>query len=167
MSLKDTTRQEAILERLTRCVEKSPDIGAMLLVGSFASGTADVVSDLDLFLITYEGRFEQAWKRRDELHVTGAIVHWDEQAGEPHSVAGHRWVTPELVLVESVISAPRDGARLAAPFKLVVGDTRLVENFPRRPPIDRSEMTDEATHPVDSAYEELKEAVRRHFRTHG
>ncbi|MGH2699060.1 MAG: hypothetical protein ACRDJL_07665 [Actinomycetota bacterium] len=162
MSLSNTTRQETLLERLAHYVERSPSLGAMLAIGSFANGTADAVSDLDLYLIAYEGRFKQAWRSRNELHVTGSIVDWDEMDGELRGVAGHRWVTPELVVVESVISSPRDGGRLADPFKLIVGDIRLVEGFPRRPRIDRSEMTGDQAHPVDVAYEELKKAVREH-----
>jgi hypothetical protein len=165
MSSNDTTRQDRLLQRLARYVDESADLGAMLLLGSFASGTADAVSDIDLFLIAYEGRFEQAWARRTEWHVTGAIVDWDESEGEPRSVAGHRWLTPDLVLVESIITAPRNGGRLAEPFKLVAGEARLVDEVPRRPPIERSEMTGEGAHPVDIAYEELKKAVRASARS--
>jgi hypothetical protein len=105
-------------------------IGALVVVGSFASRTADAVSDLDLFFITYQGRFKDAWNRRCDLHVTGAIVEWDLLDAQGDPVGGHRWLSPDLVLVEAVISEPDGGGRLAEPFGLVTGD-------PRAPPSER------------------------------
>lgn len=158
----------ALVEGLARYVEASPHIGAMVLVGSFANGTADAMSDLDLIFLVHEGHFEPAWRRREELHVTGSVIHWDEHGGEsneePHGVGGHRWITPDLVVVESVVSTPQGGGRLAEPHKLVVGDPRLVQGFPKRPPIDRAEMTDEGAHAVDVAYGKFKDAVRNPHR---
>lgn len=160
MPLEGTGRHQALLEALARYVEDSADFGALVLLGSFAKGTADAVSDVDLFFITYRGRFEQAWAHRHELHVTGALVHWDEMEDELAEVGGHRWVTTDLVLVESVISAPQGGARLAAPFKVYGGDSSLVDAFPKRLPVGPGDMTDEGAHPVDVAYDAFKKAVR-------
>jgi hypothetical protein len=80
MSLTDTSRQDALLRHLSEYVEDSAAIGALVVVGSFANEAADALSDLDLFFITYQGRFEDAWDRRRDLHVTGAIVEWDLDA---------------------------------------------------------------------------------------
>jgi hypothetical protein len=82
MSLTDPSRQFAMLERLLEYVDGSVAIGALVVVGSFASRTADAVSDLDPFFITYQGRFEDAWNRRRDLHVTGAIVEWEVALGK-------------------------------------------------------------------------------------
>ena len=160
-----TTRQEGVLDRLAQYVEQSADIGAMVVLGSFAKGTADALSDLDLFFITHQDRFQEAWERRRDLHVTGAIVHWDHGDEEGAPVAGHRWLSPDLVLVESVISAPQGGGRLAEPLRLVAGDSGLVESFPRRPTVTRTEITDINGHPVNVAYDGFKRAVRNASRT--
>ena len=160
MELQSTTRQHALLQTLADHVNTSPNIGALVVLGSFANRTADAVSDLDLFFIAYDGHFQDAWERRRELHVTGAIVEWDELAPDSGPVAGHRWLTPDVVLVESVISVPEGGGRLAEPFKVVAGDAELVVNFPRRPAVQRAEMTSAEDHPVDVAYDALKKAVR-------
>jgi predicted nucleotidyltransferase len=86
-------RQEPAIRSLADHVEHSPYLGAAVLVGSFAEGKADDVSDVDLFLITREDQFSEAWKSRHELHVTGALVAWDEN--EEELVGGHRWLTPD------------------------------------------------------------------------
>jgi predicted nucleotidyltransferase len=160
MSLTEESRQDAVLKQLAEYVEESAVIGAMVVVGSFAAGTADAVSDLDLFFITYQGRFEDAWNRRRDLHVTGAIVEWDLLDAQDHPVGGHHWLSPELVLVESVISGPHGGGRLTEPLRLVAGDPELLHGFPRRAPIQDDEMTDVEQHPVDIAYDAFKRAVR-------
>lgn len=160
MLLRDTSRQQVLLDALASHVHDSPNIGALVLVGSFANGTADAVSDLDLFFITYDDHFEDSWARRHDLHLTGALVHWDQQDQERPEVAGHRWVTPDLVVVECVVSSPQGGARLASPFKFYAGAEALVDGFPKREPIDRSDMTDEDTHPIDIVYDVFKKAVR-------
>ena len=159
MSLTDTSRQHAVLERLSEYVEGSAAIGALVVVGSFASRTADAVSDLDLFFITYRDHFEDAWTRRRDLHVTGAIVEWDVQDAQGDAVGGHRWLSPELVLVEAVISEPDGGGRITQPFELVTGDPQLLKGFPRRGSVEADETTT-VDHPVDIAYDEFKRAVR-------
>lgn len=159
MSMTDTTRQDALLEGLADYVEASAAIGALIVVGSFAAGTADAVSDLDVFFPTYPGRFEDAWNHRRDLHITGSVIEWDVLDEQRDVVAGHYWLSPDLVLVEAVISEPDGGGKLAEPFTFVRGDPELLEQFPRRGPIDASEMT-AAGHPVDVAYDALKRAVR-------
>lgn len=159
MSLIDTSRQDALLGRLADYVESSQAIGALVVVGSFAAGTADAVSDLDLFFITKPGEFQDAWNRRRELHLTGAIVEWDVLDSGQSLVGGHRWLSSDLVLVEAVISEPDSGGRLAEPLRLVTGDAELLEHFPRRGAIEVNEMTG-IGHPVDVAYDAFKKAVR-------
>jgi hypothetical protein len=142
MSLTDTRRQDALLKRLSEHVEDSVAFGALVVVGSFASRTADAVSDLDLFFITYRGRFKDVWNRRRDLHVTGEIVEWDLLNANADAVGGHRWISPDLVLVEAVISEPDGGGRIAEPFELVTGDPQLLKGFPRRKPVDADKNED-------------------------
>ncbi|MGH2820649.1 MAG: nucleotidyltransferase domain-containing protein [Actinomycetota bacterium] len=158
-------RQAEAIARLVQAVKESPHLGAAVITGSFARGRVDPLSDIDLLLIANEGDFERAWKDRRKLHVTGCLLAWDNRS-EDRPVGAHKWITPDLVLVECLISAPSGGARLAEPFEMLTGDRPLVERFPRRPPIDRSEMTPEGLHPVELAYDRLKEELRRHLGGH-
>jgi predicted nucleotidyltransferase len=159
MPLTNTSRQDGLLERLGDYVEASPAIGTLVVVGSFAAGNADAVSDLDLFFVTYPDRFEDAWNHRHELHVTGALVEWDVLEPASQRVGGHRWLSLDLVLVEAVISESDGGGRIAEPFRLVRGDPELLDQFPRREAIDVNEMSANG-HPIDVAYDAFKQAVR-------
>jgi hypothetical protein len=153
-------RQGPAVRLLADHVAASPHFGAAVLVGSFARGDADAVSDVDLLLITYEGHFRSAWETRQQLHVNGSLVAWDEQREDLPEVGGHRWLTPDLVLFEALISAPFGGGRLAKPYRLLTGEESLLAAFPQRRPIDRSEMCSREAHPVGVAYDRLKVAVR-------
>lgn len=130
-------------------------------MGSLAAGTADAASDIDLIICTRPGRFADAWAARHELHATGALVSWDDHRQAGTEIAVHRWVTPDLVLVEALYAAPGSGARLAQPWKLITGDHDTAAAFPARPPIHRSEMNRDAAHPVDQAFDDLKLALGR------
>lgn len=50
-------------------------------------------------------------------------------------------------------------ARLADPFRVVAGPADAAELLPRCPPVRREEMGANV-HPVERAYEALKEALR-------
>ena len=109
-----------------------------------------------LAAITRPGRFADAWACRRELHVTGALVSWDGQRQAATEVAVHRWVTPDLVLVEALFAEPGSGVRLAQPWRLIAGEPEVAAVFPARPPINRSEMNRAGAHPVDQAFDDLK-----------
>jgi hypothetical protein len=59
------------------------------------------------------------------------------------------WLTPDVVLVECLLVEP-GRIRTANPAFVTAGDTGVLDRYPTRPPIDRSQFV--ATHPVDSAY---------------
>lgn len=129
-------------------------------MGSLAAGSADAVSDIDLIICARPGRFAQVWRRRCDLHVTGALVSWDDEGQAAAEIAVHRWVTDDLVLVEALFAAPGSGVRLAQPWRIIAGGPQVAGAFASRPPIDRSEMDREAAHPVDRAFDDLKVALR-------
>jgi len=110
-------------------------------------------------LIAPEGAFEQAWGYRTKLHITGSLASWDELHDETPEVGAHKWLTPDLVLVECLVSTPSSGVRLVEPFLLLAGPPDLPDRIARRKAISRSTMR-EAAHPVERAYDELKQAVR-------
>jgi hypothetical protein len=77
-------------------------------------------------------------------------------------VGAHKWVTNDLVLGECLLAAPDSGVRLAGTAvpggRRRTGACRAVH---RRPPIQRAEL-DIDVHPVERAYDQLKEVIRSH-----
>jgi hypothetical protein len=158
-------RQDAALAAIAgRLAAMTDCIRGALVVGSIAAGTADAASDIDLLVCAQPGRFGEAWRRRDELHVTGAPVAWDNDPADSSEIGTHRWITSDLIMVEALITARGSGVRLARPWKVIAGDASVAECFEPRPPIDRTEFDTTGAHPVELAYDNLKCALRRHSR---
>jgi len=150
-------RQWPTLNGLIGRVGADPAFAAAVLVGSFAAGRADALSDIDLLLFAPDGGFAAAWERRHDLHVTGALIAWDERREPDREIGKHQWVTEDVVYVECLIATPASGCRLAEPYVVVAGV--LPPTVTRRPPIARSELTF-GPHPVERAYDMFKFAVR-------
>ena len=74
-------------------------------------------------------------------------------------MTAHKWIDDSGVLVEVLIATASGPLRVAEPARVVLGDPAVLTRTTRRPPITREEMT-ESAHPVESAYDKLKEAVR-------
>lgn len=153
-------RQERLVELLRDAIAVAPGVDGALVIGSLAAGSADAVSDVDLFVCVTADEFTQAWTNRHRLHVTGSIAAWDHLSES--EIGAHCWVTPDVVLVEALFATPASGARLAPPWTTLVGSPDLAERFRRRPPIDRSEFDTINAHPVDVAYNNLKTTLRLH-----
>jgi hypothetical protein len=155
-------RQRDVVDRIGEWIAMIPEFAGAILVGSLAAGTADAASDVDLIVCPASGQFAGAWARRAALHVAGALVCWDEAFGSATGIATHRWVTDGMVYVEALFGEPGSGIRLAPPWRVIAGESRLAERYPMRPPIDRvTEFAGRKTaHPVDLAFEDLKTALR-------
>ena len=155
-------RQWPALERLRAHVEVSPALAGMILVGSFAHGEVDPLSDLDVVLVVPEGGFDAAWTAREALHGDAALVCWDQRDPGFDQAGAHKWITSDLVLVECLLATPDSGVRLARPAAVVAGDAGLIERFPGRAAISSEEAAREPSrlHTVERAYDELKAAVR-------
>jgi hypothetical protein len=161
-------RQDSVLAGLSERIGHDSDLAGALLLGSFATRTADELSDVDVLVVVREGRFEAAWAARSRLEGGEAIVAWDDVDPARADIGGHKWLTRELVLVECLLAAPASGVRLAEPFSLLVGDASLPDLLERRAPIAREELEDFAQkradlgrmHAVETAYEHLASAVR-------
>jgi len=153
------TRQLAALDDLLRRAAKVPEVEAVILIGSLASGAADSVSDVDAIVIVGELSFDAAHQQRHAFHAASVPACWDHPIGPPSDVAAHKWIDGSGVLVEVLIATASGPVRVAEPARVVLGDPAVLTRTSRRPPIKREEMT-ESTHPVESAYDKLKEAVR-------
>jgi hypothetical protein len=152
--------QLATLAALIEHINASSRLDGAILLGSFAQGTPDAASDLDLIVCVRDSRFVEAWQERTALQVTGAMVWWDHHL-IPDQMGTHKWVTDDLVLVECLLAAPASSVRLASPYRVVAGDPELADRFTVRPPIQRHEMGTDV-HPVEHAYDQLKEVIRTH-----
>jgi Nucleotidyltransferase domain len=145
----------------------SPPFLGIVLLGSFARGEADDLSDVDFTVYAGEGEFEAAWEQRHRLHPADASC-WDypRPAGD-RDVASHRWLTIDFVLFDGLIATP-SGTRLADPMHVLVGDEALTRQIVKRKPItaeERHRRKDELPlNAVEKLYGELKLAVRAHRR---
>ncbi len=152
-------RQWPTIERLAEFARSHARVfAAAVLVGSFAAGRADPLSDIDLILLAPDGGFADAWALRHDLHGPGVLVEWDQPREGLPEVAGHNWVTDDLVVVETLFATPSSGFRLADPFAVLAGS--VPADVSRRPPIARAEMVG-WPHAVDLAYSTFKHVVRR------
>lgn len=160
MLLAAQSRHRAAVEEVLGAMTSDPDLLGILLLGSFAAGTADALSDLDLLLVVEDDGFERVWEKRALLHRP-ALFAWDLFAGE-RPVGAHKWLTSELVLVECLIAEPGSGVRLAEPFVRLSGPVDLPDRLTRRAPILRGEVTGGAIegNMVEALYDAFKHYVR-------
>jgi predicted nucleotidyltransferase len=158
----------ALVELVVR-IEARPELfDGAILMGSLVEGRGDDLSDIDLMAVVAEGRFADAWAARRELSE-GALYAWDHVEGEDRKVAGHKWLTRDLIKVECLIATPSSGMRLAEPVAVVAGDPSLPDRFERRGPIAREALEAYAqdlrdsgrVHEVEARYGELKATLRR------
>jgi hypothetical protein len=156
----EPARQHRHLALITERLALMPEVLGAILVGSLAAGTADACSDIDLIVATPDGRFAPGWERRHDAHGDSALACWDTGPDAGSEVALHRWVTADMVLVEALFASPASGARLAKPWRIIAGDQAMADSFEPRPPIDRAEFSRDAAHPVDLAFDDLKNALR-------
>jgi hypothetical protein len=160
-------RPDSVLDGLTERIGHDSDLAGALLLGSFATRTADELSDVDVLVVVREGRFDPAWAARSRLDGGEAIVAWDDVDPARAEIGGHKWLTRELVLLECLLATPSSGVRLAEPFSTLVGDASLPDLLERRAPIARDELEDFAqaradlgrAHPVETASEHLASTV--------
>lgn len=140
-----------------------PPFQGLVLLGSFARGEADQLSDVDFIVFVAEGRFTEGWERRHTLHPEDAAC-WDYERLPDRDVAGHRWLTHDLVLFDGLIATP-SGARVAEPLHVLVGDESFVRQLVVRQEPPSDEEGDErkgeiALHEVEQLYGRLKLAFR-------
>jgi hypothetical protein len=154
------TRQLAALDDLLRRARGIPEVEAVILIGSLAAGTADAVSDVDAIVVVRESGFAAAVWRRHALHLASVAACWDQFTGPPSDPAAHKWLDESGVLVEVLIATASGPLRVADPARVVLGDPATLDRTHRRPPIRRAEMGG-SVHPIESAYDRLKECVRR------
>jgi hypothetical protein len=150
----------AAVDELVRRAGQIPEVEAVILIGSLASATADAVSDVDAIVVVREQSFLDAHRQRHALHAASVSACWDHPTDPPPEVAAHKWIDDNGVLVEVLLATPTGPLRIAEPARVVLGDPAVLSGTRRRPPITRAEMTG-STHPIEAAYDRLKESVRQ------
>jgi hypothetical protein len=138
-------------------VSRSPWLAGLLLLGSFARGAADSLSDVDFTVVVADGHFDEAWERRHDLHPDG-VTCWDYPRPDDREVAAHRWLTDDVVLFDGLISTV-SGARIAQPCVVLTGDPSLPDRFKRFDP-DAKAGGEIELHEVEQLYGQLKLAAR-------
>jgi hypothetical protein len=155
----ETTRQQAALDELVTRAGQITEVEAVILIGSLAAATADVVSDVDAIVLVRESSFQAAYQRRHALHADPVPACWDHPTDASAEVAAHKWIDGRGVLVEALVATASSPLRVAEPARVVLGDPAVLSRTRRRPPIRRADMTG-ATHPIEAAYDRFKDAVR-------
>jgi hypothetical protein len=162
-------RQWPVIEYAAEHAAAMPELDGLLLLGSFAAGHADQLSDVDLVAVVAEGRFNDAWTRRREFQTEGTLFAWDVQV-DSDGDASHKWITRNIVKVEcGFADASRSAMQLAEPYAILVGDDSVATRFPRLEPIPpdvleayAQELRDKGMVPeVETHYGELRRALRR------
>ena len=122
-------RQWLALEATAERAANVDALEGLILLGSFASGTPDEMSDIDVIAVAAAGRFAEAWDSRHRLSQD-ALVAWDLRPKA--DAAGHNWLTPDFVKVDCTIVDPDSGSReLAEPIVVLVGHESAADRFPR------------------------------------
>jgi hypothetical protein len=146
-----------------------PQLDGLLLLGSFASGRSDQISDVDLIAVVAEGQFADAWARRREMETAGTLYEWDVHVESDGDAASHKWLTQGIVKVECGFAAAGSSAmQLAEPYAVLVGDESVAARFPPLEPIApdvleayAQDLRDKGMVPeVETAYGELRRALR-------
>jgi predicted nucleotidyltransferase len=124
-------RQWPLIVHAAETAAKLPELDGLMLLGSFAAGRADEVSDVDLMAVVGDGCFEDAWARRRELETAGTLFRWDVHVASDRDTASHKWITRDIVKVECcVVDAARSTMQLAEPYAVIVGDATAPHRFP-------------------------------------
>jgi hypothetical protein len=136
----ETLRQWPTIVDVVESAERLPGFAAFVLIGSFAGGWPDEVSDVDSIVSVKDGAFAAAWEARRTLHPSETAFEWDFRPDTEREIGAHKWISRDLVLVECVLATPIGHARLADPFVVLAGDPAYVETFNRIEQIKRSEL---------------------------
>ena len=127
-----TLRQEAVLRAIVERASLVESIDGVIVIGSFAAGRADALSDLDLVLAASPDRLDEAWEARRSI-AGDVFLMWEPHPNHHSELRWVNWLTHDLVKVECGVAAP-GSKELAEPFLLVAGSPAVVERFPRVAP---------------------------------
>jgi Nucleotidyltransferase domain len=135
----ETLRQWPTLVAIARRAEEYPSIDGLLALGSFARGSADEASDLDLVVVVREGHFDRVWAERHQFMPPGTLAWWDQTDDLGFEQGVRKFITRDVVKVELVFTTGRSFP-LAEPYAVLVGDPSIADRFSPRPRITDEEL---------------------------
>lgn len=165
----ESLRQWPLIVHAAERAAALPQLDGLLLLGSFAAGRADPISDVDLVAVVAEGEFDAAWGHRRDLQTPGTLYEWDVRVESDGDAASHKWITQDIVKVEcGFADASRSAMQLAEPYAVLVGDASVARRFPPLQPISSDvleayaqELRDKGMVPeIETIYGELRKALR-------
>ncbi len=122
-------RQPAVLDGIIERATKVEAIDGLIVIGSFAGGEPDALSDLDVLAVVAPGRVDEAWEAR--YRIAGDVfVTWEPEASAGRQIRWLNWLTHDMVKVECGVAEP-GSKELAEPFAVVSGPASLADAFPR------------------------------------
>ena len=122
-------RQRAVLDGIVERAAKIDAVDGVIVIGSFAGGEPDALSDLDVIIVAAAARLDEAWAARNVL-AGDVFLKWEPHANDGRKIRWLNWLTHDLVKVECGVAAP--GSRdLAEPFVVVAGPPSVADVFPR------------------------------------
>ena len=126
-------RQAAAPAAITQRLTGMPEVPGALVLRSMAVGMADAASDTDLIACAHPGRSGQAWRLRNDLHATGALICWDDSRERDRGRSVPTAGLPPTSSWPRRSSQPGSSLRLAGPWKVIAGDASVARFFPARP----------------------------------
>jgi hypothetical protein len=126
-------RQRAVLDGIIARSLAIPSIDGLIVLGSFAQGQPDALSDLDLIAVAAPGQLVAAWNARQQLAGDVFLI-WEQppdlRGKVPPEIRWATWLTHDLVKVECGFAAP-GSKELAEPFVVVAGPNSVADSFPK------------------------------------
>src|SRR5271154_4443739 len=129
MSPSFETAREVAAAALVAWADSDPRIEALWLEGSLATGAADPFSDIDAYLATTEGAFDEVWGEREAvLERLGEVLVWSP-ATVPGLTAVHALLGGGARLDLFFEKASEAQAKPRPVAKALVDKTALVGRF--------------------------------------
>jgi predicted nucleotidyltransferase len=171
--LAESLRQWPTLLWIAERVQAHAQLDGLIAIGSFAKGSADDASDLDLIAVVAADAFERVWSEREECETPGAVFGWDQTDDLGVEEGVRKFLTVDMVKVELVFTTGRDFV-LAEPYAVLVGEESLPDRFQQRRPISSGDLDAYAQSRVDSGvvpevevrYGEFMSALRTVIQQH-
>jgi hypothetical protein len=145
----ESLRQWPTLLWIAERAEGHALLDGLIAIGSFATGSADEASDLDLIAVVAADAFEQVWTAREEFEPQGVVFGWDQTDDLGVEEGVRKFLTVDMVKVELVFTTGRDFV-LAEPYVVLVGNKSLPDRFQQRAAISSDDLDAYAQSRVDS-----------------
>ncbi|WP_345816660.1 nucleotidyltransferase domain-containing protein (plasmid) [Paraburkholderia sp. PREW-6R] len=122
-----TTRQIALLERISAALDASSDCTAAAVVGSFAKGTADRVSDIDLVVFCADGA-GNVLLHLIEQQITPSEIFLEFGGVHDPKSPYKKLIFEDLTSVEFHVIAPDTELIIEQPFVEIVNHDHYLES---------------------------------------